>query len=333
MPMFFALSGFLVAGSLLRSKTLIAFMGLRAIRIFPALGAEVVLSALILGPLLTVLPIKEYFSDPLFARYLFNLIGHVQFVLPGVFSNNPIPNVINSQLWTIPFELLCYISLGVLAIIGAKKRRWIILASALVLEITIFIRDQPGSWLWKNTPDGHVSGKQLVVAFLLGVALYLYRDQVRLRGWLFLLCGASSLILLCWPFGDYVAAFPIAYVTIYIGLLNPAKLKILAGADFSYGVYLYGFPIQQTYARLGILNVGTNLVLSLVTTAAVAALSWNLIEKPAQGLREPLKRLERLWLSLIRQTTDKGHAEDAAGTASLPLQPPSEDYVRPIAEI
>src|ERR1700730_11641565 len=57
-PLFFALSGFLVAGSLERSKTLISFFGLRILRIVPALSVEVFLSALFLGPLLTTLPMS-----------------------------------------------------------------------------------------------------------------------------------------------------------------------------------------------------------------------------------------------------------------------------------
>src|SRR5258707_701549 len=60
--MFFALSGFLVAGSLDRSRTIALFLGLRVIRIFPALGVEVILSALILGPIVTILPLPAYLS-------------------------------------------------------------------------------------------------------------------------------------------------------------------------------------------------------------------------------------------------------------------------------
>ena len=65
-PMFFALSGFLVAGSLERSKTLVSFLGLRVFRIIPALGVEVLLSALLLRPLLTTYSLSTYFSDPQF---------------------------------------------------------------------------------------------------------------------------------------------------------------------------------------------------------------------------------------------------------------------------
>ncbi|MCI0735547.1 MAG: acyltransferase family protein, partial [Beijerinckiaceae bacterium] len=90
LPMFFALSGFLVAGSLERSKTMITFLGLRVIRIYPALAVEVTLSALLIGTAVTTLPLGSYFSDPLFWKYLLNAIGDVHFYLPGVFETNPV---------------------------------------------------------------------------------------------------------------------------------------------------------------------------------------------------------------------------------------------------
>ncbi len=62
-PMFFALSGFLVAGSLARTKTVVSFLGLRAIRILPALAVETLLSAFLLGAIFTALPLREYFTS------------------------------------------------------------------------------------------------------------------------------------------------------------------------------------------------------------------------------------------------------------------------------
>jgi len=77
LPMFFALSGFLVAGSLERCKTLLGFLGLRVIRIYPALAVEVVLSAFLIGALVTTYPWSRYYSDPLFFLYLRNALGDI----------------------------------------------------------------------------------------------------------------------------------------------------------------------------------------------------------------------------------------------------------------
>src|SRR5207245_877255 len=121
-PMFFTLSGFLVAGSLERCQTLISFMGLRAIRIYPALMVEVLLSAFLIGTCITSDSIKDYFTDSEFREYLLNSIGDIHYNLPAVFENNPFPRIVNSQLWTVPYELGCYLTLAGLAILGIKRR-------------------------------------------------------------------------------------------------------------------------------------------------------------------------------------------------------------------
>jgi peptidoglycan/LPS O-acetylase OafA/YrhL len=89
LPMFFAVSGFLA---------------LRVLRIVPALAVVVVLSALILGPVFTTLPLRRYFTTPEFGGFFLNIVAVAHVTLPGVFEHNPDPRFIASQLWTIPFE-------------------------------------------------------------------------------------------------------------------------------------------------------------------------------------------------------------------------------------
>ena len=92
-PSFFSLSGFLIAGSLERS-TIPAFIGLRILRIVPALAVDTLLTLLIVGPLFTTLPLREYFSNKVTWKYLTNILGHIN-CLP-VFHNNPISQIIRS---------------------------------------------------------------------------------------------------------------------------------------------------------------------------------------------------------------------------------------------
>jgi len=125
-PLFFALSGFLVAGSLDRSQTMVTFLGLRALRIAPALIAEILLSALILGPLLTTEKLTSYFSSEEFWLYFLNLVGYVHYYLPGLFKGNQYPYV-TGQLWTVPYELVIYISLSCLAALGLYRRKTFLL--------------------------------------------------------------------------------------------------------------------------------------------------------------------------------------------------------------
>ena len=135
-PMFFALSGFLVAGSSMRLSTK-NFLLNRAARILPALVADIVFAALLIGPLVTTLPAKQYFADATFFTYFLNITGWMQYFLPGVFENNPLPEV-NGALWTVPFEIGCYVMLAGLMASGAIKRpRLILLFTYAVLMVGV----------------------------------------------------------------------------------------------------------------------------------------------------------------------------------------------------
>jgi peptidoglycan/LPS O-acetylase OafA/YrhL len=247
LPMFFALSGFLVAGSLFRTTTLVQFLGLRVIRIYPALAVEVLISALLIGPLLTTLPLKDYFTSPVFYLYLVNITGHIHYLLPGLFENNPFPNTVNMQLWTVPFELGCYITLSVLAVLGIKKFHWIAPAATVLLLLAYFVVRVIVKKQWALIAiAGGLPGQLLIACFLSGVSLYLYKEKLP---WSLSLCAISgvvtALLVGLIPFGDFIAAPVAAYFTVSLGVTNPKKLGVLQGADYSYGIYLYGFVIQQ----------------------------------------------------------------------------------------
>jgi peptidoglycan/LPS O-acetylase OafA/YrhL len=185
LPMFFTLSGFLVAGSMQRSRTVLKFMGLRVIRIYPALAVDILFTALVIGPLVTNLPLGAYFSDPLFFSYLKNIVGHdMVLMLPGAFVNANSPYV-NLQLWTIPFELACYVILGALMVFSLRGRYRImlLLGTLAYLALTLFITGRNSGWEFADW-NGAVAGRTLVVSFLLGVNLYLWRPQARSsRSW------------------------------------------------------------------------------------------------------------------------------------------------------
>ncbi|WP_227322238.1 acyltransferase family protein [Acidisoma silvae] len=295
LPMFFALSGFLVAGSLERCRTLISFLGLRVIRIYPALIIEVLLSAFIIGLSITTLPAKAYLTDPEFHRYLLNVTGDIHYLLPGVFADNPFPNTVNSQLWTVPYELGCYITISALALIGVVRRPWLAPLAALgicVLHLGYRVIEHHGQSLYML---GGIPGTLLIVSFLVGISLYLYREQMSWDGRLF---GGSvilaALLLTYLPGGEYPAVFLLGYVTVWLGLTDYRRLAIIRSADLSYGVYLYGFVIQQLFAFLfpEFRYWWASVLVCIPCSLLFAAASWNLIEKPALKLRRPLMKLE-----------------------------------------
>ena len=295
LPMFFALSGFLVAGSFVRCRTMVRFFGLRAIRIYPALIVEVLLSAFILGTVLTVLPLTEYFQDAKFHVYLLNAVGDPHYELPGLFVDNPNPGLVNRQLWTVPYELGCYVSIAVLAILGGAKRHWLAPVATVGLSVVYYAATLYRSGGQISATVGPFSGPLLVITFLAGVSIYLYRSRLPLNHGLGIFVGMLGFALGGWSaLGAFLAPIPLAYFTVYLGTLDPPRFAVVRHADLSYGLFLYGYPIQQTIASIGgWARIGwVNLSASVLVTLVVAFISWNLVEKPALELRHWLKAWE-----------------------------------------
>ena len=294
LPAFFSLSGFLVAGSFFRTLSLSSFVTLRLLRLVPALFVEVCLSALILGPVVTTLPLRDYLSGHEFLVYWLNILGIIHFELPGVFETNKATGVVNVSLWTVPFELECYLALIGLVIFGLLRRPrvlfWVLIGASIVIPITEYL-------LVGFMPRLRPPGRLLVLCFLAGVALYVYRDRIRFdRRW-FVASLFAAVLLLSRADTAFLAPLPAAYATVYLGLLNLPRIPVLMAGDYSYGIYLYAFPVQQTmvwfdptryswrlrpFAHAWWLNIG----FALPVTILVAMLSWHFVEKPVLARRK-----------------------------------------------
>lgn len=282
LPMFFALSGFLVAGSLQRNSNVGRFLWLRIIRIYPALIFDTAVCALLLGPLLTTLPWREYFQSRTFLAYTLNSLGLIHYFLPGVFETNPISKV-NAQLWTIPVELECYLVLGCLALLGlARKPR--VFAGVTIVACFLF-----GTWNFLvAAPDMVrflVPGNVLVLCFIAGVALYLCREHVTFSKGVLVVAVAAFVASVAVPPFVYFSPIPAAYVTCYLGCLNPQPVSFIKRFDVSYGLFLYGYPVQQTVVWMagGTLSWYGNIAWALPITFFLACASLFLVERPVQA--------------------------------------------------
>jgi peptidoglycan/LPS O-acetylase OafA/YrhL len=294
LPMFFALSGFLVAGSLARTR-LHQFVALRALRLVPALAVEVTLSALILGAFFTTLPLRDYLTSPELSSYLGNIVGLVHFTLPGVFEHNPAARAINSQLWTIPFELECYLSLVLFSLSTVLRDRRAFVALIVLFS---FVATARAFLLDPVSPIGPIPGRALVVSFLAGVSLHLYRDRIPYAPALGLVAGIAAAVMLQCPNTCYLAAFPVAYVTVWLGLMRPPKIPF---GDLSYGVYLFHFPIEQSIVHVfpGVGCWWRLTLIALPPTALCAWLSWSLVEHPALSCKDQvLAAVDRAYAAL-----------------------------------
>lgn len=290
-PMFFALSGFLVAGSLDRNTSIVTFLGLRALRIFPALTVDTLFCALILGPIFTTLAWSDYFASPVLHNYFLNIAGRIHYYLPGVFETNPLPNRVNGQLWTIPSELKCYIILTLTALFGIYGRRWLFLSGLLALQVISSVHAAPGEHGGFDTTKDH-----LVLCFLAGVAIHLFQDRIVHNSAVFAAAIGLIVAMNLIPTTQYYSSLPLAYVTVFVGTLNPRKLWPLQTGDYSYGIYLYGSPIQQAVVAALPFTQGRWLLqypISLVLIIAFAVMSWHFVEKHALAQRGRLYAMEK----------------------------------------
>lgn len=280
-PLFFAISGFLVADSYARSSSLTHFCVYRLVRIIPALSIEVMLTALVLGAVFTSMPVAAYFSNGALWSYLLNILGLVQHELPGVYHSNPLPGQVNVQLWTIPYELACYFALPVVALLGLRLPRY--RAEALLgfaILVTLYLSVDMGRYL-TSWIDIRQACTITIPSFLWGAVLYVWRDRVPLgAGYLF-----AAAVIMAVALADYntaMLATPfVAYTAVSLGLCNPRRVWLVRSGDYSYGVYLAGFPLQQAVMALwpAYPYWWANLLFSLPLVGAYAFFSWHCIEK------------------------------------------------------
>jgi len=310
-PLFFALSGFLVAGSA-ENLRLGDFIANRALRIVPALAVEIALCALLLGPLTTTVPWATYFSDAQFHRYFLNAFGWIQYELPGVFKDNPRTDYVNGSLWTVPHEISVYIVLAISIYLGVFQRRSLMLCG-VVLLFAIAIATDAANALGLSFPGLKFlttvfvtrGAARLVPVFFVGVLFYRYRDKIPFHGGI--AAAATALYLgaacvferetLLGPLGVMLTALIYSYVVAWIGLSPRFTLRgktigiipigLLAAGDYSYGIYLYGFPLQQTLIHLfpGVWNTAGLFAASALVVMSFAAFSWHAIERPVLRLR------------------------------------------------
>jgi peptidoglycan/LPS O-acetylase OafA/YrhL len=303
-PMFFALSGFLVAGSASR-LSLGRFLVNRALRIYPALITEIGLSIFLIGLTFTTVSYAEFFADRRFWLYLTNLFGFPHFALPGVFETNPLHGQVNNALWTVPYELACYAIMTFLISTGViRDRRKLLLftacvivfaaspvVSALLHDAALNSRSDLAAYLYENLiKSTHL---KLYAYFCCGVTAYQFRDRIPYSRLAF---GACLAALAALSFADHsvmdaawfrIVALPLGvYVTVFLGMTKLPLPGFLKSGDYSYGVYLYGFPVQQAVQTLtGSTSVWVNFALASPLIYLWSRFSWAFVEKPALSLR------------------------------------------------
>lgn len=281
---FFVISGFLITQSYDRSKNPIYYFKARVLRIFPGLIFCVLLTVLVLGPIFTELSVKNYFTNRETFDYIKTITLYwIQYDLPGVFQTNAWPGAVNGSLWTLWYEFFFYIVVAALGVTRLLDKR--VVLAGFILATGLYFLGKGGQYT------------DLFRYFGAGMVLYLFRKQIKLNGWM----AVVSLIILLVTVktGYFVYAFTIfgTYLIFYFAFDTRVKLQNFGRyGDFSYGIYIYAFPIQQIMSYLfhNQLSAWENFLLTFPFTLLFAILSWYLVEKRA--LKYKKVTLESLWL-------------------------------------
>jgi peptidoglycan/LPS O-acetylase OafA/YrhL len=290
---FFVISGYLVGKSWEHDPDALRFLARRVLRIFPALVVLVLLTTLVLGPLLTTLPLAEYFRHPLFRQYFSNAILLPRYALPGVFEHARVANVVNGSLWSLPVEFTCY--LGLLALGVARVPRWLLggltLAGCVATLAWSLDRSHEVVFYGMILQDVVQHGTY----FLIGTCVGRFRLEKFLT--VTSLCVAIVAMIAAepWPLASRIVswfAFPAVFLT--FGRASSVAARGLARlGDYSYGVYIYAFPVQQSVLYLWpSLPTLAYVLVALALTFGFAAASWHLIERRAMRFK-PRRRAPR----------------------------------------
>jgi len=286
---FFVVSGYLVAQSWLRDPHPGRFLRRRLLRIVPGLVAVVALTAFVLGPMVTKLPIPAYFADQRTWAYLANLVFYPADELPGVFAANIAPNEVNGSLWSLAPEMSMYLLLPAIAIVSLTLTgayRLFALATLLVTVTALLVvlpAPELRQWLIYGT---RVWAWCSVAPFFLVGACFAFCgwDRFLNRGIAFGLLALLLVMPTLPVITELLLVVALPYIVLAFGTAPaPFGGALTRRGDFSYGLYLYAFPIQQALVA----TVGTpggalgNFVITTILAAGCAALSWHFVEKPA----------------------------------------------------
>lgn len=308
---FFAISGFLITASWLSHPRARDYLVARALRILPGFYVCLAVTAFILAPISVLLQggsaAKLLWSTGPIEYVLKNsAIAYLHWDVGGTPRGIPRAGDWNGSLWSLIYEVLCYLAVAVIGIAGLANRRWV---SPTILAVGVFAAAMlPPLTLFQAWTVPQLIAR-CAIMFAAGALLFQFREVVPAR---WSLVGVSVIIVsVASMLPDYrvVGAIPLAYIVIVSGALTKKK-RLNLRTDLSYGMYIYAFPTQQLLAVCGLtdLNPMFFFVFSTVGTLPLAAMSWFLVEKRAMALKS---RLLRKWSTEPLRESEPDSVADA----------------------
>lgn len=289
---FFFLSGILVAQSLFRNRSVIDFAVARTLRIFPALGVCVLGVSFILGPIVSDQSGSQYFSDPQLARYIAKTLALMtgSAALPGVFDGQPASGLVNSSLWTLKYEVLCYMMFAGAGWVAIRTGRSVLVASTVLgLSAAALLRHQPALTEANGVLDNLT---YFWLFFGTGVMAYVARSMLPITWLLLVPLWCAMAVAVGTVALEITLAIGLGYSAVWLASWRMGPLRAFANhSDYSYGVYIYGVPVTQSllhwFPEAGVAQL---VIATVLITVPLAAASWRWIERPALNWRHTFKQ-------------------------------------------
>lgn len=292
---FLIISGYLITKSMVRSKSIGDYYFKRFLRVFPGLTATVVLSAIIcyffshksIGAYLSHYTTRDY--------VIFNPLLRIVYAIDGVFTDIPYPKAVNGSLWTIPYEVFFYLVLSSCFFIRTKTTLIRAIAiGAFVGLVALTVTSSP-ALLKVKLPFWYVEGDkigELGSFFLSGVILSTWPlPSARTRRIVALVTAVLMALSLAFGGYPYLKFLLLPVLVLSFGTLSTPPLTYAGRfGDFSYGIYLWGFFVQQSLIYLFHLSLWPLMAASLLVTYVCGVLSWHLVEKRALRLKMPAQQ-------------------------------------------
>ena len=286
LTIFFVVSGYLITKSWESAVGAIAFFRNRLLRIIPALVIVSIVTVFIFGPILTRLPLLEYFTTFYLWEYPLK-VSSLYF-----WSDGAIPGVvgtINTVLWSLPVEFNCYILVAIIGIVSTSIFRKAVPVLFLAGMMLLLMSGVASTTL-------NFTVIKLMTLFLAGSLCYIYSDNIKSMRHLVTFVIGVALLAIVYSIpvsiGLQLAVYVvIAPLLVVAAAFYPSRFISSFGehGDYSYGLYLYGWPVQMIVATRAseYLSIGTGFVVMFATTFVFAYASWHLIEKRALKYKSP----------------------------------------------
>lgn len=274
------ISGYLIPASWERLPDYKVFFRKRLLRIAPGLIVSILAILFIIGPIATDLTLTEYFAALFSPATWTTLPFYTDGSALGLFTANPVTYV-DAPLWAIPLEFFLYVVVAAMGIAGLLRYK---ISMVPFIAVTVLL------WAvcYMLQPFDKI---RFMIYFFVGAFLWINRERIAYRWYFVALLWMPTLIFFHTQVFYVFAFIAIPYTVIWFANLPLERLHNFGKyGDFSFGMFIYGYPIQQTIVHfMPSIEIWQLILLSFVFTVPVAVLSFYLIERHALAKKDKIR--------------------------------------------